>query len=84
MIAFSVTGHFRTSFWTHSVPPSPSDRFNMWDFCLLLLFSFPILVLRNYQYYISIIVLVCLLCNFCIFDNCSLSFKIYNMCYCVL
>ena len=28
--------------------------------------------------------LVCLLCNFCIFNNCSLSFKIYNMCYCVL
>ena len=29
-------------------------------------------------------VLVCLLCNFCIFNNCSLSFKIYNMYYCVL
>ena len=28
--------------------------------------------------------LVCLLCNFCIFNNCSLSFKIENMCYCVL
>ena len=28
--------------------------------------------------------LVCLLCNFCIFSNCSLSLKIYNMCYCVL
>ena len=28
--------------------------------------------------------LVCLLCNFCIFNNCSLSFKIYSMCYCVL
>ena len=27
--------------------------------------------------------LVCLLCNFCIFNNCS-SFEIYNMCYCVL
>ena len=27
---------------------------------------------------------VCLLRNFCIFNNCSLSFKIYNMCYCVL
>ena len=24
--------------------------------------------------------LVCLLCNFCIFNNCSLSFKINNMC----
>ena len=23
--------------------------------------------------------LVCLLCNFCIFNNCSLSFKIYNI-----
>ena len=28
--------------------------------------------------------LICLLCNFCIFKNCSLSFKIYNVCYCVL
>ena len=28
--------------------------------------------------------LVCLLCNLCIFNNCSLSFKIYNMRYCVL
>ena len=27
--------------------------------------------------------LVCLLCNCCIFNNCSLSFKIYNMFYCV-
>ena len=26
----------------------------------------------------------CLLCIFCIFNNCSLSFKIYNICYCVL
>ena len=24
--------------------------------------------------------LVCLLCNFCIFNNCSLSVKIYNKC----
>ena len=28
--------------------------------------------------------LVCLLCNFCSFNNCSVSFKICNMCYCVL
>ena len=28
--------------------------------------------------------LVCLLCNFYIFNNCFLSFKMYNMCYCVL
>ena len=28
--------------------------------------------------------LICFLCNFCIFNNCSLSFKIYNMYYCVL
>ena len=27
--------------------------------------------------------LVCFLRNFCIFNNCSLSFKIYSMCYCV-
>ena len=25
-----------------------------------------------------------LLCTFCFFNNCSLSFKTYNMCYCVL
>ena len=24
--------------------------------------------------------LVCLICNFCIFNNCSLSSKIYNLC----
>ena len=33
--------------------------------------------------------LVCLICNFCIFANCSLSFKIYNIIiyvtvYCVM
>ena len=27
--------------------------------------------------------LVCLLCNFCIFKNCSLGIKICKMCYCV-
>ena len=30
------------------------------------------------------ILLVCLLCNFRSFNNCSVSFKICNMCYCVL
>ena len=28
--------------------------------------------------------LVCLICNFCIFNKCSLSFKMYNMCHCVV
>ena len=32
----------------------------------------------------SLMFLMCFMSNFCIFNNCSLSFKIYNMCYCVL
>ena len=28
--------------------------------------------------------LVYLICNFYIFNKCSLSFKIYNMCHCVV